>query len=384
MNLDAFSEFKTGRLVPITFHDRNDHAFIPSGLPPASIDYVSLYDLLLIARVRLERLSAISSQLPDVTLILRPLQRREAITSNSLEGTFVTPQELLLFEAAAAERAPSDQPEPRDDWREVFEYDRALRQGCEWIRANRLLDNSLICELHGLLLRASARGREKSPGQFRAKQVVVGRERRYFPPPATELAELLANFEASLTPPPNVDPLVWAYIVHYQFEAIHPFEDGNGRIGRLVLALCAYKWLGLETPCLYMSEFFERNRKDYIQTLFRVSTHGEWNEWVTLCLQGTIEQAEASIRRCNALRALKKRYEDALGADSGRPRALLDGLFRQPFLSVVDVQKRFDVSYRAARNALERLVGADIVREMQNHYPKTYVAQEIFNAAYVD
>jgi len=383
MDLLAFSEFKSGRLVPISFHGKSDHAFIPNPLPPASVSNDRFWPLLLEASKKLERLSVKGDQLPDVNLLLRPLQRREALTSNSLEGTFVTPQELLLFEAKDSDGPPKGEPGQRDDWREVFAYDFALRTGCEWIKSGQNIDLQFIQKLHLLLMNASARGQEKSPGQFRTTQVVVGTDRRYVPPPPEELRNSLANLEIyTMAPPTELGPLLAAYIAHYQFEAIHPFQDGNGRIGRLILSLCIYKWLGHQTPCLYMSEFFEKHRKDYISHLFRISTHGEWNDWLEFCLKGTIEQATASIQRCEALEALRKKYETVLGSSGGRSLLLLDELFKSPFITVVEVKKKFDVTYRPAKAYLEKLVAAGILMEMKNHYPRTYMAPAIFDTAY--
>lgn len=381
MDILAFSEFKSGRLVPMSFHGKPDHAFIPNPLPPA-VGNDRFWPLLLEASKKLERLSVKGDQLPDVNLLLRPLQRREALTSNSLEGTFVTPQELLLFEARES-GSPKGEPGQRDDWREVFAYDQALRTGCEWIRSGQNIDVPFIQKLHLLLMNASARGKEKNPGQFRTTQVVVGADRRYIPPPPDELRASHANLEAYMTTPPvELNPLLAAYIAHYQFEAIHPFQDGNGRIGRLILSLCIYKWLGLQSPCLYMSEFFEKHRKDYISHLFRISTHGEWDDWLEFCLKGTIEQATASIQRCDALESLRKRYEALLGSIGGRAMLLLGELFKSPFITVGEVKEKFAITYRPAKTYLEKLTALGILIEMKNQYPKTFMAKEIFDTAY--
>lgn len=383
MDVTAFSEFKTGRLVPINFHGKADHAFIPNPLPPSSVSNDQHWHLLLEAHKKLERLNSMARELPDLNLLLRPLQRREALTSNSLEGTFVTPQELLLFEAH--DRSAKGEGSQRDDWREVYAYDRALTRGCQWIQEGQNIDNECIQKLHLLLLNVSARGREKDPGRFRKNQVVVGSDRRYVPPPPDELQAALPNFESFMTSQPSdIDPLIAAYVAHYQFEALHPFQDGNGRLGRLILSLSIYKWGGLHSPCLYMSEFFEKHRREYIAHLFRISTHGEWKDWIDFCLRGTVEQASASINRCEALKALRKKYETQLGTSSGKAILLLDDLFKSPFITVVDVKNKFNVSYRPAKNWLERLAAENILVPMQNQYPRTFVAHEVFNAAYGD
>ena len=383
MEITQYGEFKTGRLLPITIRGKTDHSFVPNPLPPSAVGNDPFWPLLLEARIRLERLSTIGSQLPDVRLLLRPLQRREALTSNSLEGTFVAPQELLLFEAR--ELGASKEGGRRDDWREVLAYDGTLRTACGWIDGGEEIDNQMIQKLHLLLLNVSARGKQKDPGHFRRSQVIVGVDRRYIPAPPDHLPPVLSNFETYLaSQPSDVDPLIAAYVAHYQFEAIHPFEDGNGRIGRLLLALCIYKWLNLATPCLYMSEFFEKHRKDYISHLFRISTHGEWADWIEFCLKGTIEQAEASISRCEALQVLKRTYQQALGARAPRAQLLLDDLFTSPFITVTDAARKLDVSYRSALSDLRALEQAHIVTQMKNQYPRTYAAYEIFTVAYGD
>ncbi|MDX2200922.1 MAG: Fic family protein [Phycisphaerae bacterium] len=382
MDVNAFSEFKSGRLVPINAGRHSDYAFVPDPLPPSIVTNDAHWPLLLAAHKKLARLDVMAAELPDLNLLLRPLQRREAMTSNSLEGTFVAPEELLLFEAQDSKASDEGK---RNDWLEVAAYDTALTRGCELIRDGHRITKAMMLQLHRLLMDGSVRGRERRPGEFRTKQVVVGANRRYVPPPPEELAAALANFEVFMvTPPSEIDPLIAAYVAHYQFEAIHPFEDGNGRLGRLLLALCNYQWLALNTPCLYMSEFFERNRKDYIWHLSRISTHGEWRDWIDFCLRGTIEQADDSMRRCEVLRGLRKAYLARLGAKSDKSVLLLDDLFKSPFITVIEVKKKFDVTYPTAKSYLERLVAEGVITEMKDRSLRTYVAREIFDAAYGD
>ena len=382
MELTRFTEHKTGRVLPIRVGDRQDDwAFVPNPLPPSWTQHPRLWPLIVQAHSQIARLDGIGQNLVDARLLLRPLQRLEALSSNSLEGTFVTPTELLLFEAQKSDAAPAGQ-RRTEDWREVLNYDRAIEHGCRLIEQGRELNAALFCELHAMLL-AGGRGRDKRPGAFRNTQVYVGVDRRYIPPPADAVAACVADLEAYLGAGDALDPLVRAYVAHYQFEAIHPFHDGNGRLGRLLLSLMIHKWMRLSQPFLYMSEFFDKNRKDYIEKLYRVSTHGEWDEWIEFCLLGTIEQADSSIRRCQELQALKARYQQDAGLTGRRMHTLIDRLFSAPIVTIAEIAEEFDVTYHTAQSDVERLVRAGILVQITNQRPKAFVAREIFDIAYV-
>ncbi|MGD8454043.1 MAG: Fic family protein [Phycisphaerae bacterium] len=381
MQPERISEFKTGRLLPIQSWRGNDWAFVPDNLPSDWAMPERLWPLVVEARAVLGRFDGIAATLPSPRLLLRPLQRREALRSSSLEGTYVKPQELLLFEAEG-KKDPGGSPRTAD-WVEVFNYDRAMRLGERRIRNGAPLNGALILALHRVLLE-DVRGEDRSPGQFRQKQVHVGTDRRYNPPPPEEIPRCLANLEQYLLSEDQPDPLLRAFIAHYQFEAIHPFLDGNGRIGRVVLSLTVYKWLGLSRPWLYLSEFFERHRDDYVTRLFRVSTHGEWEEWVEFCLKGTIEQTLTSIKRCNELRALRRKYLATPGAQGPRMSRIIERLFSSPLLRIVDVKNDFSVSYATAKADVRKLVEEGILDVLPDTYPKAFIAPRIVEIAYVD
>ena len=382
MDVAGFTELKAGGLRPITSGDRQEWAFVPAPLPVSLTMNDKLWALIAEANGRVNKLDGIASALPSPSLLLRPLQRREALTSNRLEGTFVTPKELLLFEAEMSQTRRTSN--GRDEaWREVFNCDVALRRGCERIAAGSPLDRTLLCELHGILL-AGVRGREKTPGQVRDIQVFIGASHRYTPPPPGDLGGCLDNLEAYLTSPDQLHPLVKAYVVHYQFEAIHPFTDGNGRAGRLWLSLTLYKWLQMSKPWLYMSEFFEKHRGEYIERLFRVSANGEWNNWLEFCLLGAIEQAGDSIKRCQNLGGLKSDYQRRFGHESPRMPEIIERLFDNPFVDAPGLGRQFGVSYPTAKSDIDRLVNVGVLTETEKSHPKTYLAREIFQAAYGD
>ena len=383
METARFSEFKTGRLVPITVGELTDYAFCPNPLSDTWTMNQSLWPLLSEASDKLSKLDGLGAALPSPSLLLRPLQRREALTSNSLEGTFVTPKELLLFEAESSRQ--NEDREPRvADWMEVINYDSALQQGCRKIANGHALDRNLLCDLHQVLL-AGARGRDKSPGVFRDTQVFIGADRRYIPPPPPEMATALDHWESYLAATASdLHPLIRAYVAHYQFEAIHPFKDGNGRIGRLWLSLTLYEWMKLNRPWLYMSEFFERNRRDYIDHLFAVSAGGEWDEWLEFCLLGTREQAERTIKRCDVLRQMKQDYQARAGHLGPRMNPIIESLFENPFVGVTGVQRRFDITYPTANSDIERLIAIGVLERIEKSRPKRFIAKDIFWAAYGD
>lgn len=379
MELTDFSEFKTGRMEPITTRRGDDWAFIPNPFPPQWSVPITMWPTIVKARDRIANLNGIGQTLPDPFLLLRPLQRHEALRSSSLEGTYVSPKELLLFEIDKSRRAGKDQ--RVSEWREVYNYYLALQKGRSRIK-NGSIDNQLVRTLQKILMQGT-RGEEKAPGQFRDCQVYVGSDHRYNPPPHSFLPEAMDNLELAYQGPPDgIDPLVYAFMVHYQFEAVHPFCDGNGRIGRLVLSLTIFDWLNLSEPWLYLSEYFEKNRTEYIRRLYRISTGGEWEEWIAFCLEGAIQEADSATRRCTELRSLKEKYQHLVGRASTRMHEIIDGLFSTPVLDAPVIRKKFGVAYPTAKSDIQKLIDADILTPIENTYPQAYCASEIMQIAF--
>ncbi|MHC4745155.1 MAG: Fic family protein, partial [Planctomycetota bacterium] len=352
MDASKFTPDKTGELVRIE-HPEKDWAFVPDSLPPNWKFPIDLWPLLSEARENLARLDGIGRTLPNVELLLRPLQGREAIRSSSLEGTYASPQDLLLFELEP--RQPKSEDDPANAWLEVSNHSRALRQGIELLKELPLCLR-FIRELNRTLL-SNVRGKDRTPGEFRKCQVHIGSNRRFVPPPPSHLDACLDAFEKRLNEDDaNYDPLVRCYFLHYQFEAIHPFVDGNGRVGRVLMSLMAYKWCNLTNPWLYMSPFFDRYKDEYLDNLFRISTQGAWKNWVEFCLRGTIQQAQDSIRRCDALRLLKNDFMRRAGDMSTRSHAIIEGLFTSPLLRIADLARACSTTYPTARTDVEGLV----------------------------
>lgn len=377
MDIEQFGQFKNGVLLPIVVGDRNRWAFVPAPLPANWKFPESLWPLLLRAREAITELNTAAGSLPNPLMLLGALRRREAIKSSTIEDTTVTPEELIRFEKDAPGNSP--QTPETDDAREVFNCAEALRVGRERLRIEPL-SLALLKNLHALLL-SRTRMAHKSPGQFRQRQVFVGRN--FTPPPPGEpLAECLSNFEQYVkSPNDSLDPLIRAFVAHYQFEAIHPFEDGNGRIGRVLLALMICRDLGLKEPWVCLSGYFEHNRREYYDRLLGVSTHGDWSEWVQFCLEGAADEARSAIDKCTRLRELREDYRRRLADHTPRADALIDHLFAFPLIEISVVAGILGVAYNTARADVGKLVQAGVLTELKG-YPQAFRADEIMNITF--
>ena len=379
MDSSRFSDASPGKLVRISSPDP-DWAFVPDSLPPRWEYSVRLWPLLSEAKAALQRLDGIGSYLPNPDLLLMPLQQREALRSSSLEGIYATPEELLMFELHP--RSPTSTSDQANAWREVANYGEALRQGYSKLREGHPLSLRLICQLHAWLLEG-VRGSSRSAGSFRKNQVHLGSDRRYVPAPAPALNECLHTLEQYIhVTDDRFDPLVRCYLIHYQFEAIHPFLDGNGRVGRLLLSLMTYSWCRLSMPWLYMSAFFERYKDEYIDRLFDVSATGNWESWIEFCLRGTLSQARDSMRRADQLIRLKDQMHERLSEGSARLHRVIDRLFVSPAVTIPQLRRLCGVAYQTAKADVQRLVDVGILTAFPNVRPKTFTAPEILKIAY--
>lgn len=379
--LERFGESSPGKLVPLTGFPDLTAAFLPDFLPPTWAWPIELWPSLMEARVALARLDGVGKHLPNPTLLMRPLQRREALRSSSLEGTYTEPEEQVLFDLEPT--VPLRETDRENPLREVFNYARALQ--LRGSGSDRLpLSRYLIRQLHSTLL-DGVRGSDHNPGQFRTRQNQIGKPARFVPPPPHLLPDLLENFEQFLQSPCQHDPLVDAFIAHYQFETIHPFMDGNGRVGRLLLALCIEEWCQLSGQWLYMSAYFDRNKDTYMDLLLRVSVDGAWTEWIGFCLRGVKEQAEDAMRRCDRLLTLQKDFVQRLAEDkSMKMLALVDSLFVSPAIRVVDARDLLGVSYPTAKTYLKQLSRLGILTERPGIAPASYICRPILDVTYED
>jgi Fic family protein len=387
MDPKSFTEAKPGQLVKIPVLGGHDWAFVPDPLPPSWVFPHELWPLLSQAREALARLDEKGKSMGNPDLLLEPLQSREALTSSSLEGTYSNPEELLLFKLKEGDPKSDHANEKNNDPREVANYTRALKHGYQQLSKDKLPPSKrLIREMHSLLV-TGVRG-NKGPGEFRKKQVYIGSDRRYIPPPPGDhLDKCLDDFEHFIRNHDGTsDPLVLSYLVHYQFEAIHPFLDGNGRIGRAFLALTTYQWFNLRMPWLYMSSFFERHKDEYISKLFRVSTHGDWKTWIEFCLRGTVVQALEAMIRCNNLILVQARMLDKAEELKMPPRlkVIIRNLLIAPVFDAVQVQKWGQASMPTARADIEKLIAVGMVEHLEGMRPRLYYAPEVFKVAYLD
>jgi Fic family protein len=384
MNKSKFSEEAPGQLKSFYDPERGEHdwLFVPNEMPPQWEFAPQLWPLLVKAREALGKLDGIGHTLPNPQLLLWPLQNREAVTSSAIEGTHITSEQLAIYELDPKE--PTSKNEETADRQEVHNYIRALRHG------NNRLSELPICirlikEVHEILMHG-VRGHDKQPGQFRTVQVSVGKGYRFIPSPPNDVQRLMGDFEkyANAKDDERVDPLISCFMAHYQFETIHPFRDGNGRVGRAILSLMVSVRLNHSLPWLYMSPYFERFNDEYEARLFAVSTTGDWTHWIEFCLRGAIAQANDSIKRCHALKKLQDEYTEKIRRECDGPRiySIVNGLFTSPLCTIPSIQSAYKVSYQTSKGDLEKLVECGILREMQDSYPRLFYAPQITEIAF--
>jgi Fic family protein len=376
MRTDDFTSAAPGSLVAI---GGGIQAYRPAPLPPVLTLSLAESRVLSEAEHALGELSGAGSMLPNPDLLIRPFLRREAVLSSRIEGTIATIGQLALFEEANAPESETG------DVREVFNYLAALDAGFDSIAQGYPISNWLMRQLHKQLM-TNVRGSDQSPGSCRFNQksnCVRGRgfdHASYIPPPPTDLPELLGDLERFIQQPAEMPVLAQIALVHYQFEAIHPFMDGNGRIGRLLIALLLCQYGVLSQPLLYLSDYFERNRDEYIYRLLSVSQRGEWNEWISFFATGVAEQARDARERAKALLDLWQSYRRRIQASghSSRTLTLVDWLFDRPTLTVTRAAQGLEVTPRAAGNLVEKLVQAGILTEITGRPRyRMFVANEI-------
>ncbi|GMV20770.1 MAG: toxin Fic [Acidimicrobiia bacterium] len=352
--------------MPVPGLDESVVAFVPDPMPADLPFSAAVIRVLAEAENALGRLEGATGRLVNPYLIGQPLLRREAILSSRIEGTFTTPEQLALLEAGA----PTADDDHRADTLEVLNYIRAMARGLELLK-NLPVSLRLIKDLHGVLL-LGVRGGKDRPGEIRNVQNYIGgrldsiKEARFVPPPVAEMNEALRRWESDLHLEPDPLPLlVRVALAHYQFEAIHPFRDGNGRLGRLLIPLLLCERKRLTEPVLYMSAYFDRHQDEYKDGLLRVSTHGDWLGWLTFFLRGAVESAEESLQLATDLLGLRDQYHEAVrtARSSGLLARLIDHLFQQPTLTIAQTAEISDVTPAAAKNNLNKLVDLGIIVE---------------------
>ena len=329
-------------------------AYVPHPLPPSIRWDDTLIRYLSAAERAIGRLEGEARHLSNPKLVVRPFTRKEAVLSSRIEGTQTTLRELLATEAGVVVDRSAD------DLHEVGNYVTALEYGLR--RLDSLpLSLRLMCELHERLMRG-VRGDTAMPGEFRRVQNWLGgggstlRNAIYVPPPPSELASCLADLERYLHDE-SLPPLVQAALVHSQFEAIHPFVDGNGRVGRLLITLLLVQ-RGVIMPSLFLllSAYFERTRPGYYARLLGITERGEWEEWLVYFLIGVAAQAEDAIARIRRMESLLSGWKKDLASDLSQvPERALDLFSENPFWTVGALAERLAVAFTTAQRTIERL-----------------------------
>ncbi|MHB1464547.1 MAG: Fic family protein [Thermoleophilia bacterium] len=382
MDIERFKNSSSGRVVKSGRGDAAYWSFVPNPLPPNLVLGPRLINRLSRADRSLGELAGLGRALPNPHLLIGPFMRKEAVLSSRIEGTESNVADLYAYEAGQL-AFPGTKP-PESDVREVLNYVRAMEYGLER-RKELPISLRLLRELHEHLM-DGVRGGHATPGEFRRSQNWIGRpgctlnEATFVPPPVAEMNDALAAFEKYLHVENAYPPLVRLAFIHYQFEAIHPFLDGNGRIGRLLVSLLMVHWDLLPLPLLYLSAFFEKNRSDYYELLLGASKDGVWDEWLAFFLDGVTTQSKDAIGRAKALNDLQAEWRGRLAR--ARASALLpklaDSLFTSPVITVPNAQRVLDVTYRSAKLNIGKLVDAGVLIEVgAAARNRIYVAHEI-------
>ena len=341
-------------------------AYIPSQLPPCPpIDVSSLYSYLEKATLALAELNSIVQIIPNISLFIYMYVRKEALLSSQIEGTQSSFADLMLFEHNQKPNISID------DVEEVSNYVQAINYGLDQLKNNFPLSLRLICEIHAILLSGS-RGSNKLPGEFRRSQNWIGGSRPgnalFVPPPVEKLMDCLSDFENFLYEKKSKLPaLIRAGIAHVQFETIHPFLDGNGRLGRLLIILLLYQEGLLKEPILYLSLYFKQNRDIYYNLLQQIRLQGTWETWLEFFLEGVTESAKQAVHTAKQINMLFE--NDLLKIQKlGRSRLscieVLEHLKKMPQTSVPLLSKELNITAPTARSALTHMLELGILEEI--------------------
>ena len=337
-------------------------AWLPDSLPPPLTWTPELTRTLSDADRLVGRLAGEGGRLPNPHLLIRPFVRREAVLSSRIEGTQATLGELLAAEAGVeVARSPAD-------LREVANYVHALEYGVKRLQTLPL-SLRLVRELHEKLM-AGVRGNRAAPGEFRRSQNWIGApgctlaNASYVPPPPSELLSCLGAWKKFLHDR-LLPPLIQTALLHCQFEAIHPFLDGNGRVGRLLITLFLIERAILPTPLLYLSAFFELTRRDYYERLRGVTERGDWSAWLHYFLNGVARQSEDALGRAERINHMLAQWRHTMaGASSKVPAALIDAVAANPYLTIKKTARRLNVAFTTVQRAIEKLEQQGIVVEV--------------------
>ncbi len=362
MNCTEYQEASSGRCIR---HQRGYYYFMPEPLPP-KIDYdMDLANLMAEANRALSELSGTGRNLKNPYLLVSPYIRREAVSSSKIEGTQSSMSDLFIYEASARKVSRFS------DTQEVHNYVSTMAEGVKLLQ-ELPISTRFICNLHKTLLEG-VRGEHGTPGELRQSQNWIGppgcmlNDAAYVPPPLEELGNVLGEWEKYVNSAPNEQMLLQAALMHYQFEAIHPFIDGNGRIGRLLVTLFLMQKGLLSHPLLYLSEFFEKHRQDYYRLLLAVSQKGAWEEWCKFFFRGVIQMSEDALENSILLLELHDIYCEKLHDAKRVPEIthrLLDEIFMSPVISISNLSRKWETAYTSVKAGVVALEKLGILKEI--------------------
>lgn len=374
MRYQDFASSPTGRLVPTILGEK---AYLPAPLPP-SFDMAAVALSLAEAKMAVGELRGVSRSLANPYLLISPLQRREALTSSAIEGTYTTADALVIAEAGVDSRDP--------DTVEVQNYISALRYALQALETIPI-SHRMIRETHRILMTDTVfgRGANKRPGEYKTEQNWIGgrtlETARFIPPPPNESLACMDALEAWINRADRVgsDPLIDIALAHYQFETIHPFADGNGRVGRLLITLMSVSTGMVSKPILYLSPAIERRKEEYVDLMYAVSAKGHWEDWVRFLCEIVSESCIQTIQTIDQFTAIRTRMTDRVRSksNSANDLAVLDLLFEQPVVRLTAIRKRLDLTPQGARNVVNRLIATEIIKELPDYYPKLFYSPEI-------
>ncbi len=379
MNQEDFKNSAAGRCIR-TITQPSNWAYVPYPLPAKIEMDWELANLLSRADIKLGELSGAGQLLPNPHLLIRPFIRREAVMSSRIENTQSGLDDLFFFEADETESPPVS------DVTEIINYVRAMEHGIKRLK-ELPISSRLICEIHGILMEG-ARGEHATPGEMRTSQNWIGSpgctlmDATYVPPPVPEMKACFSDLEKYVHSDATEPALIQCALVHYQFEAIHPFLDGNGRIGRLLIAFMLLETRLLSQPLLYLSDFFEQHRDEYYRLLLTVSQKGDWKAWLVFFLNGVRQQSEDSLATIRKLLDLQKQYR-AVATGRRVPMAvnrLIDHLFANPIISISELSKAWKIPFPTVQRGVDYLIEKGILGEITGgRRNRLFVAHEIFN-----
>ena len=381
MDPTEFSPNAPGKLIPFS----DGVAFLPDAPPIDLAHPPELVSALAEASRAVGVFLGESRRVPDSALIINPLLMVEAAESNRIEGTHTIVSEVLRQQMSGP---PSDEAQASRNL-EVLLYRQALLQGAESIERGQHISEFLVKSLHQELLLVG-RGDDAIPGTYRDRSVLIGSQgdtvetARFVPPPAEHVPALMSDLISFMSSGSPYSPLITAAIAHYQFETIHPFNDGNGRLGRLLVPLFLMDQGVIDRPILYLSVFFERRRQQYYSYLKAVSTHGAWIDWILFFLEAVRVRAEDSTAKVERVLELQSEFQVRVRDNRGSQAALLalDVVMSDVFITIPKVQSYAGCAYGTAKAAVATLERLGIVSRVASQYPATWMSPELLLEVY--